>query len=180
MDDELQGKLLWCSRLKKGIKLGKSQDNLSIAYLKKAQLSLKSMQLNYQAEIYDWAMDAAYYARYHAVYALFQKCGITCEIHDCSLMLLRFLFATQLDDTLFTEIEKAKEQRIKLVYYTDKLVPKEEIEQNINSAANFVLTIEQFISSLTAQTIIEINTKWKALLDTPEKEDNKEPEKRKY
>lgn len=127
MNDDLKGKIQWCGKQKKGLKLIEPDENLSIAYLKKAETSLKSMHLNHEAKIYDWAVDAAYYARYQAIYGLLQKCGVSCEIHDCSIMVLRFLFAEFFDETLFTELEDAKDQRISLVYYTNRLVQQEKI-----------------------------------------------------
>lgn len=164
MNDEMQGKLQWCSRQKKGVKLTEPNDNLCIAYLKKSETSLKSMQLNYQEKISDWTVDAAYYARYQVLYALLQKCGITCEIHDCSIMLLRFLFADIFDESFFTELERAKEQRINLVYYTNRLVSEEEIKKNVTLTPNFVLKIEEVISKIQQEKIKEIRRRLETFL----------------
>src|SRR3989338_2684451 len=132
-DDELKGKIVWCSRQKKGIKLELPNDNLCDAYLKKSKDSLKSMLLNMNANLLDWAVDAAYYARYHAIYALLQKCGIKSEIHDCSIMTIKYLFKDDISDKLIEELETSKRQRIDLVYYTNRLVPEKEIKNNIES-----------------------------------------------
>lgn len=163
MNDELKGKIVWCGKQKKGITLIQPNENLCAAYLKKAETSLKSMQLNYQEKIYDWAVDAAYYARYQAVYGFYQKCGIACEIHDCSILLLRFLFSELFHESLFRELEKAKEQRINLVYYTNRLVPEEEIKKNIASASEFVLKIEEVILNIQSGKIQEIRQQLKEL-----------------
>ena len=164
MNDELKGKIVWCGRQKKGIKLIEPNQNLCAAYLKKAETSLKSMHLNYQEKIYDWAVDAAYYARYQALYGLLQKCGIACEIHDCSLILLRFLFTELFDEALVAELEKAKEQRINLVYYTNRLVSEEEIAKNILSTSNFVLKIEETISKMNSDKIQKLQEQLKKLI----------------
>lgn len=170
MNDELQEKIQWCGKQKRGIKLGAPNENLCTAYLKKSETSLKSMQLNYQEKINDWAVDAAYYARYQALYALLQKCGITCEIHDCSIMLLRFLFTEIFDEALFTELETAKEQRINLGYYTNRLVSEEEIKRNITSAPNFVLKIEEVVSKMSTAKVHDIQEQLKkALAEKQEK-----------
>ena len=153
MSDEIAGKIHWCGKQKKGIKLTEPNENLCTAYIRKAETSLKSMHLNHQAKIYDWAVDAAYYARYQAFYGLLQKCGISCEIHDCSIMLLRFLFADIFDEAFFRELENAKDQRINLVYYTNRIVPQEEIEKNIASASGFVLKMEEFTSKMNSENI---------------------------
>ena len=107
----------------------------------------------------EWAVDAAYYARYQAIYALLQKCGIKSEIHDCSLSLFRFLFRDSFDGEMFAQIEKAKEQRVDLTYYTNRLIPKEEIAKNIADAPDFTLAVEEFINKLTPDAIKEYREK---------------------
>lgn len=164
-DETLKAKILRCAKQKKGIKLKSPNDNLCSAYLKKANNSVKAMNLNRDANLRDWAVDAAYYARYHALYALLQKCGIECEIHDCSIMLLRFLFQEEVAVELLEEIETAKKQRIDLVYYTNRIVPDEDVSTNITAAPNFVLNIEGIISRLgNIDKTNELRNKLKKLL----------------
>ena len=101
-------KLAWCRKQKHGIELIEPNENVSSAYLKKAHTSLRSMDINYKESILDWTVDAAYYARYQAVYALMQRIGVKCEIHDCTIELFRFLFNDSFDEKLFLELESAK------------------------------------------------------------------------
>ena len=75
------------------------------------------------------------------------------EIHDCSLMLIRFLFSEKLNEDMLKGIETAKKQRIDLVYYTDRILPEEEIKKNIETAPSFVLTIEKLISEVNEDMI---------------------------
>lgn len=152
MKKDTNSRVLWCAKQKKGIKLVEPNLNLSEAYLKKANNSLKAMKISSDAGLLDWAVDAAYYARYQAVYALLQKCGIESEIHECSIALIRCLFEDELGKDAVSELENAKKNRISLVYYTDKFVPAEEIQKNIRSAPAFVLTIEKIISRLNDLT----------------------------
>ncbi|MFH1827678.1 MAG: HEPN domain-containing protein [Nanoarchaeota archaeon] len=152
-------KIRWCMKQKKGIELVEPNVNLCTAYLKKVENSLKSMKLNYKSGIMEWAVDAAYYARYQSIYALLQRCGIKSEIHDCSLSLFRFLFKDNFDEEMFEQIEKAKEQRVDLTYYTNRLIPKEEIAENIAGAPDFTLVIEEFINKLTTEAIKEYREK---------------------
>lgn len=144
----IESKILWCSRQRKGIRLTDPNDNLCKAYLRKSNSSLRAMNLNMGAGLRDWAVDGAYYARYHAIYALLQKCGIESEIHECSIALMRFLFRDRFAGRLLEELETAKSHRIDLVYYTDRLVPEEDIQRNIASAPAFVLHVEKIISAL--------------------------------
>jgi len=162
--EELIGKLLWCSRQKKGIKLVGPNENLCDAYIKKTRDSLRSMKLNADANIREWAVDAAYYSRYQAIYALLQKCGIECEIQDCSIMLLRFLFSDKLNEKMLKEMEKAKEQRINLVYYTNRILHEEDFRRNIESAPAFVLAMEKIISETTSGEIAEARKKLMKIL----------------
>ena len=152
-------KLIWCRKQKHGIELIEPNQNVSSAYLKKAHTSLRSMDINYKESILDWTVDAAYYARYQAVYALMQRIGVKCEIHDCTIELFRFLFNDSFDEELFLELKRAKEQRINLTYYTDRLVSVEDIKKNVYSASNFVLKVEEFLSVLTPSKIKLIKEK---------------------
>ncbi len=76
--------LRWCLKQAKGIRLVKPSENLIKAYLRKARSALKSMKVNAEVGITEWAVSASYYAKYFAMYALLQKIGIKCEIHDCT------------------------------------------------------------------------------------------------
>ena len=152
-------KLTWCRKQKHGIELIEPNQNVSSAYLKKAHTSLRSMDINYKESILDWTVDAAYYARYQVVYALMQRIGVKCEIHDCTIELFRFLFNDSFDEELFLELKRAKEQRINLTYYTDRLVSVEDIKKNVYSASNFVLKVEEFLSVLTPSKIKIIKEK---------------------
>ena len=103
MNDGLEKKVRWCVIQKKGVNLIEPNNILCEAYLKKARSSLRSMHINFNAKIGDWAVDTAYYARYQAVYALLQKCGIKSEIHDCSIALFHLLFEDSFSAELFEE-----------------------------------------------------------------------------
>ena len=147
MKDDIEGRILWCIKQKKGLKITKPNDNLCNAYLKKANNSLKSMKLNMDAKLYEWAIDTAYYSRYHAVYALLQKCGFVSEIHDCSISVTAFLFKNEIG-SLLEELETAKKQRIDVMYYTDRTVSEKDVKKNVHSAPDFVVSIEKIVSDL--------------------------------
>lgn len=156
MDDKVKGVMIWCSRKKNGIKLTSPNENLCNAYLKKANDALKSMNLNIAGGLHDWAVETAYYSRYHAIYALLQKCGIQSEIHDCSIVSIKYLFNNKLSEELIKELEEAKNQRKNLVYYVNREVKEEELKKNYENAPKFVLAIEKVISELKQEEIKEI------------------------
>ena len=87
-----EDKISWCLNQKRGIKLEEPNNNLCQAYFKKAKGSLNMLLSALEKEEIDWIATTAYYSRYFALYALFQKCGIKSEIHDCSISLMNFLF----------------------------------------------------------------------------------------
>ncbi|MCK4814199.1 HEPN domain-containing protein, partial [bacterium] len=97
-------KVKWCMNQKNGIKLVKPNENLCRSYMMKAKNALRSMNLNFKEDIDEWATSAAYYARYHMIYALLRKCGIKSEIHECTLEVAKFLFNEEITEDLLQEI----------------------------------------------------------------------------
>ena len=160
----LEGKIIWCSKQKTGIRIVRPNDNLSEAYLKKANEALKVMG-KIKGISKNWSVSSAYYARYNAIYALLAKCGIKSEIHDCTLTLFRFLFDEDFDENLFDEIDDAKEQRINTQYYTNRGLNKKEYQKNVKNTPEFVLELESFITSLTKDEIKEIREDLKNLIE---------------
>jgi len=146
-------RISWCLRQKKGIRMEEPNDGLCKSYLKEANDSLVSMNANMKAGLRKWVIITAYYARYHAIYALLRKAGIKSEIHDCSIALVKYLFSGIFDREFFAELEESKEQRINLQYYTNRTVSDSDYERNMTSSREFVLRVEKAIDSLTFQEI---------------------------
>ncbi len=117
-DHDTIKKLNWCIGAKNGIELVEPSENLAKAYILKSRESIKSMELNVEAGIKDWSISTSYYARYFAVYALFSKIGIKCEIHDCTITLFEFLFKDSFPRDLIRELKLSKKDRIEAQYYT--------------------------------------------------------------
>jgi uncharacterized protein (UPF0332 family) len=69
--------LKWCLNQSKGIRIVRPSDNLLKAYLRKARNALKSMEVNAEVGIIEWAVSASYYAKYFSVYALLSKIGVS-------------------------------------------------------------------------------------------------------
>lgn len=141
--------LRWCSRQSKGIRILKPSDNLAKAYLKKAANALKSMELNAGAGIDEWAVSAAYYARYFAVYALLSKIGVKCEIHDCTIALFEHLFKETVRHDLIDEIKLSKEDRVESQYYPRE--NKIDLSETVAKAKEFVLEIERLADGMNPQ-----------------------------
>ena len=58
------------------------------------------MYSNYQEGIYENAISEAYYTMYNTLTSLFYKCGIKCENHSASAILLKEVFGL---DKLYKE-----------------------------------------------------------------------------
>jgi uncharacterized protein (UPF0332 family) len=108
--------LRWCLRQERGIRLTAPSDNLVKAYLEKSRNALRSMEVNAQADIEEWAVSASYYAKYFVVYALLSKIGVKCEIHDCTIALFGSLFSTVECHHLVRELKQSKDDRVDVQY----------------------------------------------------------------
>ncbi|MBI4016226.1 MAG: hypothetical protein HY363_00860, partial [Candidatus Aenigmarchaeota archaeon] len=102
----------WCKKQNKGIRFTRPNKIISNDYLRKADEALKVLQASPSEE---WKAVTGYYACYNGIYALLQKAGIVCEIHDCTLLLLKFL---DFNEEKINFIENLKTQRINAQYYT--------------------------------------------------------------
>ncbi|MGO9643754.1 MAG: HEPN domain-containing protein [Candidatus Bathyarchaeia archaeon] len=153
--------LKWCLRQEKGIRLVTPSDNLLMAYLEKSHNALKSMEVNAQAGITEWAVSASYYAKYFAVYALFAKIGVKCEIHDCTIALFSDLFDTAQFHHLARDLRKSKENRIDAQYYSTEI--KVNLDELMLRTKEFALQIEELIDGLTAQEIANLQKRLRAI-----------------
>lgn len=109
----------------------------------------------------EWIATTAYYARYFAFYALLQKCGISSEIHDCTLSLMQHLFVEQnlIQVSLFTEFYDAKDLRTEVQYYVTEELDKQKIKVDAKTAWAFVLKLEEVIEKMTEEDIEIVRTK---------------------
>lgn len=102
--------LNWCLRQNKGIRL--VEPNLGIAkkYLAESKLDLTLIDRNEPK----WNIIKEYYVCYNSLYSLLVKCGIKCEIHDCTIKLMDiFGFDSKIQDGLVD----LKKERIGVQYY---------------------------------------------------------------
>jgi len=121
------------------------------------------MRVNLKEGIKDWASSAAYYARYHILYALLMKCGIKSEIHECTIEIAKIVFGDMIPKNRIKEIESAKIQRINLQYYTDRLVEEEELENNMKTAGDFVMELKSIINDTRPDYIEKVRNELKLL-----------------
>lgn len=158
---DIRVNLRWCMAQKKGMRLVKPSENLVKAYLGKSQNALKSMDVNAGAGITEWAISAAYYARYFVVYALLSRIGVKCEIHDCSIALFEYLFGDTISKEMVEDLRLSKEDRVEYQYY-----PKTsniDLEKVAGDAKAFVLEIEKLLDGLNQERISTLQKKLKQI-----------------
>ena len=154
--------LNWCLKQPKGIRLTKPSESLAKAYRQKANNALKSMEVNAQANLTDWAVSASYYSRYFAVYSLFSKIGVKCEIHDCTIALFECLFADVIPEGLIGDLREAKTYRVEMQYYTQQV--SVDLNQIIKNTKKFVLEIDKICDSLNSEKITTLTKKLQLLV----------------
>lgn len=137
----------WCRKQAHGLKPVEPNDDLASAYLKKAESALNMLESALQKNEVDWIVTTSYYAKYFALYAVFAKCGIKCEIHDCTLTAMKVLFIDQnlMSAELYEDINQSKELRTELQYYAYEEFDKEKVMQCAHSAPEFVLKMQEYL-----------------------------------
>jgi len=110
-------KLNWCCKQPSGLKIDKPNDNLAKEYLQSAEETLSILQ-DIKEKSNMWLATTQYYCEYFSIYALLQKIGIKCEIHDCTIEIARFLEEIEIIPKDYTKkLEEDKELRIDNQYY---------------------------------------------------------------
>ena len=153
------------NKLKKedSLKLVEPSEDISKSYLIKSEKCIKVAELAYNAGIYENAISEAYYSIYNSVLSLFYKCGIKCENHAGSILLLTLLFG---EEELFKIISDAKKERIDKQYYvtTEKDdITKEIAVELLNNAEDFVLKMKVVVKKLNNDLIDELRNKFETI-----------------
>jgi len=139
--------LNWCKNQSRGISLIESKPHLSESYLKDAHESL-SVCLKSKGK---WKVITGYYACYNAFYSVLMKCGIKCEIHDCTIKLME-LFNFLSDEIKF--VKYLKQERIQCQYYL-----KEVDLEDVSKVKMFILKCEALLHELNEKKINEVRNK---------------------
>ncbi|MCH8329263.1 MAG: hypothetical protein IIB81_02630, partial [Nanoarchaeota archaeon] len=98
-------KIEWCMKQKNGIEVVEPNENLSKAYIKKAEDALKaaaSLKGNK-----DWEISSLYYTMYFSLYSILMRIGIKCEIHSCTIEFMRQFLQEHFNDDDFFLIKKS-------------------------------------------------------------------------
>ena len=145
-------KLKWCCNQRKGIELIESKPHLSKSYIEEADETLE----NVFSSKGKWKLITAYYACYSALYSILMKCGIKCEIHDCTIELACFF---DFDSNQLKYIKDLKDKRIQAQYYLKKVELEDE-----NGTKDFILRCKVILECLNNQKIEDVRKRLRSLI----------------
>ena len=146
-------KLVWCFS-KKEVKLIEPNENLAFEYLSSAEETLLVLN-NIKSKSNMWLATTKYYCEYFASYSILMRLGIKCEIHDCTIEILKFLDVKDLLNGVkgfWRILELDKEIRIENQYYLKNI----SVDVNYNQLRDFVLNIKDLVRKLSNEEIEKV------------------------
>src|SRR3989344_3098759 len=153
-------KLKWCCKQKAGLKLDKPNDNLAKEYLQSAEESLSILQ-DIKGKSNMWLATTKYYCEYFSIYALLQKIGLKCEIHNCTIEIAKLLEEIKIIPEGYSrKLEEDKDLRIDNQYY----LKNKSVYINIRELSEFILTIKNKVNSITLSEINKIRGEIKKII----------------
>lgn len=149
-------KISWCKKKEGGIKIQESNDNLSREYYENAEESLKVLRSITETKSNMWLATTKYYIEYFAVYSVLMKIGIKCEIHDCTIALVKFFEDEEIIEKGTSKIlEDDKELRIDNQYY----LKNRPVNIDFEKLSEFMLLIKGSLGKLDDDKIKELREK---------------------
>lgn len=149
----MKNKIGWCFDKKDGLRIIEPNPNLSEAYIKKAEESLESIEVNFVKE---WKISTAYYTIYFSLYSLLTKLGIKCEIHSCTLEFVREFLGDYFLEEDLEFFKDALKARVDSQYYIDKTVPDEQYQKMLKKAPEILVKCKDVLLKLNEDKIKEI------------------------
>lgn len=144
-------------KMERKLEMGDPSPEISESYIKKSADCLRASKLLFNEALYENAIGEAYYSMYNSALALFFRCGIKCENHSATMLLLRELFQLEM---LSSSLLYAKKERIDKQYYvadrTGTAAVKNSSYSLIKRAEIFILEARANIGRLTTTKIQEI------------------------
>jgi len=143
-------KIEWCKSQKLGIRKREPNINLSTEYLENAEESLRVLESITETKSNMWLATAKYYVEYFTVYAFLMRIGIKCEIHNCTIELVKsFENLGLLEKGTAKVLEDDKELRIDNQYY----LKNKPVDIDLDNLRNFVLNMKERIDNLNEEDI---------------------------
>lgn len=109
-----------------------------------------------------WLATTKYYCEYFSIYSLFQKIGVKCEIHDCTIEVMNLLEEIKIIPEGYSKkLEDDKELRLDNQYY----LKNRDVIINIRELSEFILSIKNKVSSITLDEINNARKEIKKSID---------------
>ena len=145
----------WCKKQKNGIKLIEPNDNLSEEYLRNAEESIKVLKIIYPVQSNMWLATTKYYIEYFSVYSVLMKIGIKCELHNCTLALVKLIEKKNIfKKGTYKTLDDDKELRIDNQYY----LKNKKVFIDFEKLSGLIVNARKIVNELTADKIQEIRT----------------------
>ncbi|PIN89353.1 DNA-binding protein [Candidatus Pacearchaeota archaeon CG10_big_fil_rev_8_21_14_0_10_34_76] len=148
----------------KKLELLEPSESLAESYERKSRDCLISAKILMKNNLFENAIGEAYYSIYNSIQSLFFKCGIKCENHSASVLILKYIFQL---DRLYSLSSKAKEERIDKQYYTittqTNPATKESAQDLISIGEKFILEINDYKRNLKIKDINKIRGKFQEI-----------------
>jgi uncharacterized protein (UPF0332 family) len=141
-------KLVWCFKLKDGLRMTEPNEILSKSYLEHAKSSLLRSEKDLNDKDFLWATVAIYYSEYYSLYSFLQRIGIKCENHSCSILAVTLL----LGEEKIRTINSHKDKRLDAQYYM-KVEQEDKIREMLKDAKLFVAQFDEIVSNLNEKEI---------------------------
>jgi uncharacterized protein (UPF0332 family) len=147
-----EDKIKWCGKQKKGIELIEPKPYLNESYIKEAEEDFDELS----GAGGKWRAIIAYYSCYEAFYSILMKCGIRCEIHDCSLELMGLFEFNEEDSNYIRILKKSREGN---QYYL-----KRNLLKDVEKIKQFIVKCKAISNELNSEKIIQIRKRVECII----------------
>jgi len=149
-------KIKWCLKTKNGLELIEPNEELTKAYFKKAEDSLRASAILKDNK--DWEISSSYYTLYFSLYAILMKIGIKCEIHSCTISFMKEFLKNYFTLEEIELVEESQKARIDTQYYSDRNISDELYNRMTNNTALFLAKCKNILHVLDETSIEEIRS----------------------
>jgi uncharacterized protein (UPF0332 family) len=149
----VKNKLPWCAGAKNGIMLVEPNDDVALAYLKKAEDAMEAM---HSVASHDWKISAGYYSLYFSLYAVLMKAGIKSENHVCTIEIMQHILADFFTSEEYELMEEARHARVESQYYTTSGIPAVFEDTLAKEVPRFLVKCQGIVNRLDAKKVQKI------------------------
>lgn len=127
------------------LELVEPSEDIAASYIIKSSNALHAADILAHASLFEESISMSYYAMYDCIVALMCKCGIKCENHAASIIVLEVVFC---EPALSKLISDVKAKRIDAQYYVDFKACMADAEALLGEAQKFTIKIRTIIGEM--------------------------------